>query len=136
MRGGFVSGWASGAWPQGLGTLGAPLMLKHPKITSSRIQQFLENVLQPALLPSTSPLKIEFCAEPFATESEAKKGDFQVVERGFRYGPAYRTVWFRVTGKVPKEMAGWPIGAVLDVGSERTVWKGNSPWQGDRKSVV
>lgn len=105
-------------------------MLKHPKITSERIKQFLEHVLQPALHPNSSPLKMEFCPEPYATENEAKKGEFQTVEKGFRYGPAYRTVWFRVTGRVPKEMAGHPVGAVIEVGSERTVWKGNSPWAG------
>lgn len=105
-------------------------MLKHPKITAERIQQFLKHTLGPSLNPASAALKIEFCGEPFATESEAKKGEFQEVGRGYRYGPAYRTVWFRVSGRVPKDMAGHPIGIVLDIGSEKTIWKSNSPWMG------
>lgn len=105
-------------------------MLKHPKITVSRIAQFVKYELEEKRTRVVAPLKIEYCGEPFATEAEAKKGQFEEVEKGFRYGPAYRTVWFRVTGKVPKDAAGEHVGVTLEVGSERTVWRNNSPWRG------
>ncbi len=105
-------------------------MLKHTKLTVARIAQFVKHDLEEKLVSPVASLQIEFCEEPYATENEAKKGSFREVARGFQYGPAYRTVWFRVTGKVPKDAAGQEIGAILEVGGERTVWKGNSPWRG------
>lgn len=105
-------------------------MLKHPKITVARIAQFVKHDLEEKLARPIAPLKIEYCGEAFATEADAKKGEFEEVGKGFRYGPAYRTVWFRVSGRVPKEAAGQRIGVVLELGSERTVWRNNSPWRG------
>lgn len=105
-------------------------MLKHSAVTASRIEQFLKYTLQPALHGAPIPLQIEFCDQPYVTEAEARKGEFRVVSKGFQFGPAYKTFWFRVTGKVPKEMAGQAVGVILEVGGERTVWKGNSPWMG------
>ena len=102
-------------------------MLKHSKITVSRIAQFVKYELEEKLTRSVAPLKIEFCGEPYANESEAKKGEFEEVGKGFEFGPAYRTVWFRVTGRVPKEAAGKCVGVILEVGGERTVWRSNSP---------
>ncbi len=105
-------------------------MLKHSKITVSRIAQFVKYELEEKLTRPVAPLKIEFCGEPYANESEAKKGEFEEVGKGFEFGPAYRTVWFRVTGRVPKEAAGKCVGVILEVGGERTVWRSNSPWRG------
>jgi alpha-mannosidase len=105
-------------------------MLKHPKITSGRIAQFIKYDLQEQLLIDPVPLKIEFCEEGYATHAEAKKGEYREVEAGFRYGPAYRTVWFRITGRVPARYKGWEVGVKPDIGGERTIWKDNSPWRG------
>lgn len=105
-------------------------MLKHPKITIARIAQFVKLELEDQLTKSIAPLTIEFCEEPYATENEAKKGEFREVSKGFQYGPAYRTVWFRVSGRVPKSAAGQCVGAILEVGGERTVWRSNAPWRG------
>lgn len=105
-------------------------MLKHPNITIARIAQFVKLELEDQLISSVAPLTIEYCEEPHTTENEAKKGEFREVSKGFQYGPAYRTVWFRVSGRVPKSAAGQSIGAILEVGAERTVWRSNSPWRG------
>lgn len=105
-------------------------MLKHPDLTRRRIEQFLKYDLQERILGPREPLAIEFCPEPHATQAAAEKGEWQPVEPGFRYGPAYTTFWFRLSGKVPKEMAGLEIGVLPELGSERTVWKKNSPYVG------
>jgi alpha-mannosidase len=105
-------------------------MLKHTDLTRRRIDQFLKFELQEKILGTSEPLDIEFCAEPHATQAAAEKGPWQPVEKGFRYGPAYTTFWFRLSGKVPKSMAGKTIGVVAELGSERTLWKDNSPWIG------
>jgi alpha-mannosidase len=106
-------------------------MLKHPKITSGRIKQFIDFELRERIIKSRIPLKVEFCAEAHRNASEAKKSTNWVeVPAGFRYGPAYTTFWFRLSGKVPTAFAGQEVGLMGDLGGERTVWKANSPWCG------
>lgn len=105
-------------------------MLKHPDLTLRRVDLFLKTELEEPLLGTRVPLKIEYCDVAHATQNEAKRGPWQVVEKGFRYGPAYRTVWFRLSGRVPADLADQPLGVVAEVGSERTVWKDNAPWRG------
>ena len=105
-------------------------MLKHPTLTIGRIQNFIKTELEERIIANRWPLSIEFCGEPHATEKDALKGSWEPVEPGFRYGPAYRTVWFRLTGTVPKQPSVGQYGVLPNLGSERTVWKDNSPWQG------
>jgi alpha-mannosidase len=106
-------------------------MLKHPKITAQRIKQFLEYDLTENLLKERVPLKIEFSPEAHRNAAAAKKStNWQEVQPGFEYGPAYQKFWFRLTGKVPREFASHEVGLLAEVGGERTLWKGNSPWQG------
>jgi len=87
-------------------------------------------VLQPAIRRAESPLRIEFNPAAAATDSEAAAGTWTEVSPGFTYGPAYRTVWFRLTGTVPMEFAGKPMVVVAEVGGERTAWRNGSPWCG------
>lgn len=105
-------------------------MLKHPDLTLRRCKQFFEFELSNAYRQGAAPLKIEFCESACATENEAKKAVWQEVEPGFEYGPAYRTVWFRVSGRIPKEFEGREVGLKAEVGAERTLWRDNSPFHG------
>ena len=105
-------------------------MLKHPDLTQRRIDLFLKTELEERLIGARHPLKIEYCDTAHANQADAKKGPWVEVEKGFRYGPAYRTVWFRLTGKVPAAFDGCEIGVLAEVGAERTVWRDNSPWRG------
>lgn len=106
-------------------------MRKHPALTLGRIKAFIQHDLLEKVLGERVPLTIEFCPEPHSTEKEARQqGPWQPVEAGFRYGPAYRVVWFRVTGKVPKAWAGREVGIVAELGSERTAWSDNVPARG------
>lgn len=111
-------------------THGPTSMLKHPDLTRRRIEQFLQYDLQDRILGEREPLDIEFCAKPHATQAEAEAGPWKRVEPGFRYGPAYKTFWFRLSGRIPKNLSGKAVGVMAEVGSERTVWKNNSPWLG------
>jgi alpha-mannosidase len=105
-------------------------MLKHSSLTVGRIRQFVHH-LESSIIGERSPLKIEFCEAPHATEKEARdQGPWQEVSKGFQYGPAYRTIWFRLSGSVPKTMAGKSIYFEANIGSERTLWDGNSPVRG------
>lgn len=98
-------------------------MLKHPSLTVRRISQFVTHELQPRVWPDREPLDIEFCPEPHADEKRARSGPWERVDAGFRYGPAYRTIWFRVRGTTPERFAGGQVGLMAEVGGERTVWK-------------
>lgn len=103
-------------------------MLKHSKITADRIEQFIKFELLEHLIGTRHSLEIEYCPKAHATDIEARaQGPWQKIESGFEYGPAYREVWFRITGKVPKEWAGKSIGLLPDLGSERTLWRKGTP---------
>lgn len=105
-------------------------MLKHPDITQRRISQFIKNELLEKILGEREPLAIDFCPLAHHDQTAATTGPWQRVEKGYRYGPAYRTVWFRLSGLVPKECKGKELGIVAELGGERTVWRDNSPWRG------
>jgi alpha-mannosidase len=111
-------------------TLLGGAMLKHVDITTRRISKFIEGELAHLIYGERKPLSVEFCPEPHATQNEAKKGPWQPVEPGYKFGPAYRTVWFKLKGKVPKEFAGEEVIVFAEVGGERTVWENNSPTHG------
>jgi alpha-mannosidase len=105
-------------------------MLKHPDLTLRRIQQFLQHELKPRLTGESVDLKIEVNHSPVDTEKEAKKGPWSEVQKGYAYGPAYSTHWFRLTGRIPKHFANQELGLSAEVGGERTVWRDNSPYCG------
>lgn len=104
-------------------------MLKHTNLTLKRALAFYNELKHKTTL-ETAPLKIEINETGAATQKEAMKGPWKEVGRGYEYGPAYSVFWFRLTGKVPESWAGKPVHVVAEVGSERTVWKDNSPWCG------
>jgi alpha-mannosidase len=105
-------------------------MLKHPDLTEGRIEQFVRHFLEPRVLGDSAPLRVEFCEEACCTQQQAAAAEWAGVEPGFRWGPAFRTVWFRVAGTVPRSWAGTEVVAELPLGGERTVWKNNSPVAG------
>jgi alpha-mannosidase len=106
-------------------------MLKHPALTKARIAQFIEHELAERLLGERVPLVIEFCPKAHPTEQEARQlGPWKPTKPGFRYGPAYREVWFRLTGRVPARWKGLEVGIIAELGGERTAWLKNSPFHG------
>ncbi len=105
-------------------------MLKHPDLTRRRINLFLQQELKPRLYGYRHGLRIQFSDAQVHTQVEAEQGEWKEVGRGFEYGPAYRSFWFRVSGVVPPELAGKAVVLIAEVGGERTLWKDNSPWGG------
>ncbi len=105
-------------------------MLKHSDLTLRRIGLFLKTEIKPRIYGERKPLRIEINSNPCKTQKEAEKGPWQEVEKGFEYGPAYTTFWFRLSGTVPKEWAGKDVVVHAEIGSERTLWKDNSPFRG------
>ncbi len=106
-------------------------MLKHPDLTARRIEQFLERELEFRWIADREPLTLEFCPKPHPCDRDADRvGPWERVEPGFRYGPAYRVFWFRLSGAVPKRFADATAAISADLGSESTAWLEGSPWRG------
>lgn len=104
-------------------------MLKHPALTRSRVRQLVRETLPRDLVVATEPLRVSVSMQPHRNRREAEKARFELVERGFAWGPVWSTVWFRVQGRVPN-WDGLEVFACLDVGGERTVWGEGAPLQG------
>lgn len=104
-----------------------PTMQKHPDLTIRRVEQFVEMTLRPLLLGDPADLLVEICEDPHPTQQAAAAGKWKPIKAGASWGPAYRTVWFRASGSIPRSWAGRTVVAILDVGGERTIWKGNQP---------
>jgi len=105
-------------------------MLKHPELTEKRIEQFIGMFLEPRLEVESAPLALAFNPAAANSRKEAAKGKWVSVAPGFRWGPAWRTVWFKASGTIPSSWEGKEVVARLEVGGERTIWKGDSPGWG------
>lgn len=105
-------------------------MLKHSDLTRRRIEQFLKYELEPKVVTAEEPLRVFYCGEPYRNQEEAAQGAYVEVDPGFRFGPAYATVWFKIAGTVPNGFEGKEIGLMAEVGGERTIWIDGKPWIG------
>jgi alpha-mannosidase len=104
-------------------------MLKHPDLTRRRIQLFL-NELKNNIHGASAPLQIEMLQGEAKNQKEAEAGTWKVIQEGLRYGPAYKTFWFRLTGQIPTTWTGTEVVVHAEIGGERTLWKNNSPFRG------
>lgn len=111
-------------------------MLKHTATTRDRVKQFIERELRERLIIESIPLATQFCTGEYFEEKTARReGNWQQVQPGFKWGPAYKQGWYRVSGKVPNAWAGREIGLMYgepqvkferDGMVEGTVWSNNS----------
>lgn len=74
-------------------------------ITEGRVERFVRDILFPALYIETAPLKVEVWDDldeplPFA---HAVTQSYRSVDLPYRWGKAWSTSWFHVTGQVPAE---------------------------------
>jgi alpha-mannosidase len=93
-------------------------MHNDPTATEERLDRVLNERIRPAVHARSIPLTVgvwHVPGEPVpvadglsASYAEARPGD--------RWGPAWSTSWFRISGTVPEEWAGLPVEAVLDLG--------------------
>lgn len=96
-----------------------------------RFEAFNDDVLRPAVYPLAVPLEVGvFQTDEPISLARARKGDYQRVERGFRWGPVWSTAWFRLQGVVPEEMEGKRLALRFSSGTEALLWQGGAPRQG------
>ncbi|WEV25000.1 glycosyl hydrolase-related protein [Streptomyces sp. 71268] len=90
-------------------------------IVEDRLRRVLTERVQPAVYGATEPLTIERWEAPGepVPVAEGLAAEYGPAAVGDRWGPAWGTTWFRVTGRVPVTWAGRTVEAVLDLGFDR-----------------
>ncbi|MFD0149523.1 alpha-mannosidase [Streptomyces sp. NPDC055721] len=87
-------------------------------LTEQRLARVLDERIRPAVHARTVPLDIAIWnvpGEPVPV-AEGLAAPYEPVTLGHRWGPAWSTSWFRISGRVPEEWAGQRVEAVVDIG--------------------
>lgn len=93
------------------------------RIVEDRLRRVLAERIRPAVYSSPLPLTVERWdapGEPVAV-AEGLAATYGPSKAGDRWGPAWGTTWFKVTGQVPSEWQGRTVEAVLDLGFDRNM---------------
>ncbi|MEU2776701.1 glycoside hydrolase family 38 C-terminal domain-containing protein [Streptomyces sp. NPDC007162] len=88
------------------------------EVTEQRLERVLNQRIRPAVHARAVPLQVEVWdvhGEPVPV-AEGIAAPYRPARTGDRWGPAWTTSWFKVSGTVPADWAGLPVEAVLDLG--------------------
>ena len=90
-------------------------------LVEDRLRRVLAERIRPAVHTDPVPLTVERWDAPGepVPVAEGLAAAYRPAAVGDRWGPAWGTTWFRVTGQVPQEWAGRTVEAVLDLGFDR-----------------
>ncbi|NLU73756.1 alpha-mannosidase [Streptomyces sp. HNM0575] len=93
------------------------------RIVEDRLRRVLAERIKPAVYSSPLPLTVERWDAPGepVPVAEGLAAPYGPSKAGERWGPAWGTTWFKVTGQVPQEWRGRAVEAVLDLGFERNM---------------
>ena len=97
-------------------------MHRDPVLIERRLHRVLTQRLLPAVHAHGVPLDVgvwPVTGEPVPV-AEGLRAEYRPVAVGHRWGPAWSTCWFRISGTVPAEWAGRRVEAVLDLGFDAT----------------
>ncbi|WP_062206526.1 glycoside hydrolase family 38 C-terminal domain-containing protein [Streptomyces sp. NBRC 109706] len=97
-------------------------MHRDPALIERRLHRVLTQRLIPAVHAHGVPLDIgvwPVSGEPVPV-ADGLRAEYRPVSVGHRWGPAWSTCWFRVSGTVPPAWAGRRVEAVLDLGFDAT----------------
>ncbi|MFF0431522.1 alpha-mannosidase [Streptomyces sp. NPDC004327] len=97
-------------------------MHSRQRLVEQRLKRVLTERIRPAVHARAVPLRVEIWdvpGEPVPL-AEGLAAPYRPVSVGHRWGPAWSTSWFKVTGRVPEEWAGQRVEAVLDLGFDVT----------------
>ena len=115
-------------------------MLTELEFAIHRFATYAREVLRPAIYEPPHRLSVEAfqCADPIPL-AEAIAAAYTPVDVGWRWGPAWSTAWFHVTGSVPKSMAGRTLALRFSSGTEALLWDKGGPRRGfdcNRDAVI
>ncbi|WP_181766864.1 alpha-mannosidase [Streptomyces albidus (ex Kaewkla and Franco 2022)] len=93
------------------------------RIVEDRLRRVLAERIRPAVYSSPVPLTVERWDAPGepVPVAEGLAATYRPSKNGERWGPAWGTTWFKVTGSVPEEWQGRTVEAVLDLGFDRNM---------------
>ncbi|MFB7514558.1 alpha-mannosidase [Streptomyces sp. NPDC056144] len=97
-------------------------MHSRQRLTEQRLARVLDERIRPAVHARTVPLSLAIwnvTGEPVPV-AEGIAAPYEPVAIGHRWGPAWTTSWFRISGRVPEEWAGRRVEAVVDIGFNHT----------------
>ena len=106
-------------------------MLTELEFAIHRFATYAREVLQPAIYEPPHRLSVAAfqCADPIPL-AEAIAAAHMPVDVGWRWGPAWSTAWFHVTGTVPEAMAGRTVALRFSSGTEALLWDNGAPRRG------
>ncbi|MFR9725979.1 alpha-mannosidase [Streptomyces sp. MS19] len=93
-------------------------MHRDPALIERRLHRVLTQRIVPAVHADAVALDVAAWAVPGepVPAAEALAASYEPVRPGHRWGPAWSTCWFRISGTVPAAWAGRRVEAVLDLG--------------------
>ncbi|MEV7238958.1 glycoside hydrolase family 38 C-terminal domain-containing protein [Streptomyces sp. NPDC051020] len=88
------------------------------RLIEQRLKRVLTERIRPSVHARTAPLQVGIWNAPGEPVPVAAglAAPYRPVQVGHRWGPAWSTSWFKITGRVPEEWAGQRVEAVLDLG--------------------
>ncbi|RPK37658.1 glycosyl hydrolase-related protein [Streptomyces sp. NBC_01260] len=88
------------------------------RLTEQRLDRVLNQRIRPAAHARTVPVEIAIWSVPGepVPVADGLAAPYEPVALGHRWGPAWSTSWFRISGRVPQEWAGLRVEAVIDLG--------------------
>lgn len=106
-------------------------MLTDLEFAIHRFAGYAKTVLAPAIYGARRPLDLAAfqCADPIP-HAQAVRATYKPVEIGWRWGPAWSTAWFHLTGRVPSSMAGQTVALRFSSGTEALLWDDGVPRRG------
>ena len=106
-------------------------MLPDREYAALRLETFLDEVLRPLATPDAHSLNVSAhqSTERIALNT-ARNAEFDPVDIGWRWGPAWSTCWFRLQGEVPASFAGQQVALRFSSGTEGLLWKDGVPNHG------
>ncbi|MFI7277260.1 alpha-mannosidase [Streptomyces sp. NPDC049879] len=97
-------------------------MHRDPALIERRLHRVLTQRIVPAVHADAVALDVAAWTVPGepVPAAEALAASYEPVRPGHRWGPAWSTCWFRISGTVPAAWAGRRVEAVLDLGFDAT----------------
>lgn len=94
------------------------------ELAIQRLATYAVQALEPAVFQHRAAISDIAIHQPEGRPSltSAMTSDYRPVGPGWRWGPVWSTVWFRVRGPVPSEFEGKRIALRMSTGTEAAVW--------------
>ena len=100
-------------------------------IYQKRVSRFIQQV-RDRRYGKSIPLSVTYtysAVDPIPI-SKLRSRKWMQIQPGTQWGELWGSAWFRVKGEIPSEFSGKEIVALVDLGSEGCVFKGETPYQG------